>query len=316
MSLYKLKVVYDGTRFNGFQRQMSNEQMRRRAPKRPHWDSDGKRKGVVVAVQECLEDALLGYNSIKTLTLEELALRFAGRTDKGVHARGQVCAAYMTPPEDENNCLEQMKKGINSRLPYDISVERIELCPEPFDPRRDVLRKTYSYTIKYRRMVLSPQDDTDTDTDTCSTAASIHNALGPHSIRSAFDSPCLWVCPWALRDDQLADLCRNLEGNHNYRAFVHKQDRDARTHVLSVDRVGLERKEDDGVVVVRLEFEAKGFRRSMIRNLVGFCVDVCRGHTSVEALGGWDAIWSGGEDVAARINAAPACGLCLETVIY
>ena len=53
----------------------------------------------------------------------------------------------------------------------------------------------------------------------------------------------------------------------------------------------------------------------MIRNLVGYCVDVCRNHEPVVKLS-WDQIWNGGDDAANAINAAAASGLCLEYVGY
>ena len=141
MSLFKLIVAYDGTRFNGFQRQITNQDMdgRRqkkvyeRPPKRPHFESStGKRKRVAVTVQDCLEDAILSYcsqtvySSTETTTVvttESLCLKFAGRTDKGVHARGQVVAIHLPLAVID---LQEMKKGINSRLPVDISVEYVE----------------------------------------------------------------------------------------------------------------------------------------------------------------------------------------------
>ena len=125
-------------------------------------------------------------------------------------------------------------------------------------------QKVYSYTIKYRRKLL-PDDNNDGLPE-----------MGPHSIRSALDSPCLWVCPWALDDSKLPELCRNLQGLHNFRVFVHKHDRDKQdNHVLSVDRICVDERhivqtavghktqqreeEKAPIVLARLEFHAKGF---------------------------------------------------------
>ncbi|GAX29102.1 hypothetical protein FisN_7Hh301 [Fistulifera solaris] len=282
-----------------------------RPAKRPHFTKEGTKKSVTVTIQECLEEAVITYsnhvNPQKLITVNDLKLKFAGRTDKGVHARGQVVTVCL-PPWTEG--LDEIQRGINSRLPMDISVDRIELLETELDPRHDVKQKTYSYTVKYRRQVWR-EDGT------------IHPRchLGIFSFRQALDPPNLWWCPWALNDTLLPELCQQLSGTHNYRAFVHKQVRDEQSHVMTLDQMSVTFQqvtpdEDEApVIVARFKVQAKGFRRTMVRNLVGYCIDVCRGHESVTAFK-WDAIWSGSDEVADRINAAPACGLCLESVVY
>lgn len=76
------------------------------------------------------------------------------------------------------------------------------------------------------------------------------------------------------------------------------------------------------VVTGRFVFDATGFRRTMLRNLVGYCVDVCRGLPGVPSLDQvfptqhGDTNTKTNNDIAARIHAAPAVGLCLESVEY
>jgi tRNA U38,U39,U40 pseudouridine synthase TruA len=96
------------------------------------------------------------------------------------------------------------------------------------------------------------------------------------------------------------------------------------------------------VVTARLVFRAKGFRRTMVRNLVGFCVDRCRGAPALLAQSvdttttttttppstttsssTWNdnQLWTFDNDnrreqVASKIHAAPASGLCLDHVLY
>jgi tRNA U38,U39,U40 pseudouridine synthase TruA len=108
------------------------------------------------------------------------------------------------------------------------------------------------------------------------------------------------------------------------------------------------------VVTARLIFRAKGFRRAMVRNLVGFCVDRCRGAPAFTALSSSSSssslgaavtttndavtttpppattcLWNDNqlwtfdnndkttiEQVASMIHAAPASGLCLDHVLY
>jgi tRNA pseudouridine38-40 synthase len=317
MPLYKLVVAYDGTRFNGFQRQTATSALREvpttRPTKRPYMDSStGKRKPNAITIQESLEGAVSDWIGC---TIPDLHLRFAGRTDKGVHARGQVvvltlpdlAVAFPTKSQDER--ILEIQKSINSRLPIDISVDHVEVCENPkFEPRHDVKLKQYSYTVKYRRLVL------DADGKALSACRS-----GPNTVRSALDSPCLWVCPWALDDGKMEALCRHLQGEHDFQAFVHKEDRRKRDHTLALQTMRFtvlsETSEAAPVVTARLVCEAKGFRRSMVRNLVGFCVDACRGHDGMDDMC-LDDLWSGDEAIADKIHSAPASGLCLERVDY
>lgn len=313
----KMKIAYDGSRFSGFQRQMSNISMIQRPPKRPHWNTNGTKKEVSVTVQECIEDAVVSYSNHMTpkesITVNDLKLKFAGRTDKGVHARGQVVTVCL-PKILES--LDEIKRGINSRLPMDISVDTVENLGEDedlvLDPRRDVKMKTYSYTLKYRRKVMV--EDASGDQILAPLCQ-----LGTYSFRHALDSPCLWLCPWPLDDSRLNDLCERLQGEHNYSAFVHKENRNEQSQILTIKQISVSTQdltdEIAPVVLARFVLQAKGFRRTMVRNLVGYCVDVCRGLDTVVELD-WDSIWSGSDAVGDRINAAPASGLCLESVVY
>jgi tRNA pseudouridine38-40 synthase len=109
----RLTIEYDGTEFAGWARQ------------------PGLR-----TVQETLEDALA------TVLRREVALTVAGRTDRGVHARGQVASHYGgAAPAD----------SLNGVLPDDVRVLTSEPAPEGFDARRDAVSRTYCYRILHRR---------------------------------------------------------------------------------------------------------------------------------------------------------------------
>jgi tRNA pseudouridine38-40 synthase len=317
MPRYKLIIAYDGTRFHGFQRQLTNHDVSgsaacnkndsyRPPPKRPHWLASGQKKPCHQTIQQVLEQAMMSWTGVSDVQILQLA--FASRTDKGVHAKGQVVA--VTLPNREYDFCE-IVNCVNSRLPWDISVESAIRCDESFDPRANVFRKQYSYTIKYRRKMHVPIGTTSS------------GKLGPHSFRSAIDPPCLWHVPWSLKDSQLIDLCAFLQGNHDFAAFVHKEDRHAKCQVLSLDKMTFEIISESNndtissVVVGRFVLESAGFRRSMVRNLVGFCIDICR---DCETVKDWDwknELWKLSPDEAGqRIHAAPASGLCLEFIEY
>ncbi len=115
METIRLRVAYDGTDFHGWQRQ------------------PGCR-----TVQEVLERGLAGV-----LGVEEVRVHGAGRTDAGVHARGQVasfCAGTRIP-------AAALKHALAPRLPRDVRVLDSASAPDEFDARRSALARRYSYRL-------------------------------------------------------------------------------------------------------------------------------------------------------------------------
>jgi tRNA U38,U39,U40 pseudouridine synthase TruA len=195
-------------------------------------------------------------------------------------------------------------------------------------------------------------------------------------------SPTLRHVPWALDDSILSQLCQTLQGTHDYSVFVHKKVRYDKSQVMTIDSIDFEIIKEERiprehhpvsatlpcdektlcsataatavhVVTARLVFRAQGFRRTMVRNLVGFCVDRCRGSPAFGAQATTAAnddtasapattaaanddtasapppptcLWNDNqlwtfdtqtvEQVASKIHAAPASGLCLDHVLY
>jgi tRNA pseudouridine38-40 synthase len=292
----KLIVEYDGSRYSGFQRQVSNVQ---RPPKRPRYDDNGRKKGVSCTIQDCIEDACLMWKP--SADIESLRLRFAGRTDKGVHARGQVAIVNFDGEEED----WEIVKAINSRLPMDVSVRTAERCSPTFDPRKACVRKQYTYSIRFCPL---QRDDKTGEVLPIS-------KVGPHGIRTAHDSPCLWVCPWALDEALIPSICKDLSGTHDYSAFIHKHDRTTRDYTIGLPTFEFEileeTKEPIPYITARFRLEAKSFGRAMVRNLVGFVVDVSRGQVPIENVPQmWDA------EKSSLVCSAPASGLCLEHVWY
>ncbi len=117
-----LVLEYDGSGYGGSQRQ-------RNAP----------------SIQEELEKAL------ELLTGEQLRATFAGRTDAGVHAQGQVAAITTTSALETDTFVQ----GLNAWLPDDIAVRHAADVDARFNPRRDAAHRTYRYTI-YNAQVRSP----------------------------------------------------------------------------------------------------------------------------------------------------------------
>jgi tRNA pseudouridine38-40 synthase len=129
-------------------------------------------------VQGVLEDALA------TVRPEPAKLTVAGRTDTGVHARGQVASHEGGPAP---------ARAINGVLPPDVRVVASESAPDGFDARRDALSRTYRYRV-FTRAVASPFEE----------GRSLH---WPHEL-----------------DRDLLDRCAALlPGTHDFTAFTPTQ---------------------------------------------------------------------------------------------
>jgi tRNA pseudouridine38-40 synthase len=109
----RLLIAYDGRDFAGWARQ------------------EGLR-----TVQQVLEEALA------TVHGEPVQLTVAGRTDAGVHARGQVASHPGEPA---------LARSLNGLLPADVAVLASEPAPDGFDARRDARSRTYRYRVLARR---------------------------------------------------------------------------------------------------------------------------------------------------------------------
>jgi tRNA pseudouridine38-40 synthase len=108
----RLRLEYDGTDFAGWARQ------------------PGLR-----TVQETVEEA------IAIVLRRPVTLTVAGRTDRGVHARGQVASHEGEPAPIRN---------LNALLPPDVGVLASDEAPDGFDARRDARSRTYRYRIHTR----------------------------------------------------------------------------------------------------------------------------------------------------------------------
>lgn len=114
MARYQLILAYDGTDFSGFQRQ-----------------------GNTRTVQQVVEKALSG------LGWQEETILFAGRTDSGVHADGQVISFSLDWQHDDADLVN----ALNAQLPADAAVRDITQVKADFHPRYDANSRSYVYCI-------------------------------------------------------------------------------------------------------------------------------------------------------------------------
>ena len=170
-----LVLEYDGSPFAG-------SQVQKRTP----------------SVQGTLETA------VRKLTGERLRVAFAGRTDAGVHARGQV-AAFTTA---SSLPVETFGRGLNAWLPQEIAVRRAVEVPAGFDPRRDATGRTYRYTI--------------------------YN----HSVRSPLWRRSAWQVAGRLDVAAMQRAARALVGRHDFAAFSRREDTTTIRRVRRCDIAG------------------------------------------------------------------------------
>ena len=204
-----------------------------------------QRQANALSVQEAVEGALTD------LLQEPVSVFGAGRTDAGVHARGQV--AHLTL--DREFPLEGLQHGSNQRLPEDIRVVGAFRMADGFHARKSALAKEYRYRIQ----VVHPVPPID----------------------SMFS---VWY-PGPLDLEQMSQAARALLGEHDFTAFAlaggsHGQPR-RRIFEASwtPSRNGME-----------LRLVGNGFLRGMVRSIVGTLVEVGHGKRSVaefrDLLGG------------------------------
>ncbi len=115
MQNYKLTIQYDGTRYNGWQRQGNTDN----------------------TIQGKLNETIGRYLN------EEVDLAASGRTDAGVHALAQVANFKTSKYFDKDKFLGE----VNSFLPQDIRITAVESVDERFHARLSAVSKTYEYVI-------------------------------------------------------------------------------------------------------------------------------------------------------------------------
>ncbi|WP_279280558.1 tRNA pseudouridine(38-40) synthase TruA [Enterococcus gallinarum] len=114
MVRYKATIAYDGTNFQGFQRQPNGR-----------------------TVQEEIEKTLTRMNNGQAVQIHG-----SGRTDAGVHALGQVIHF-----DFDERPLEKMRFGLDTQTPEDIAVKQVEIVDEHFHARYLVREKTYQFRV-------------------------------------------------------------------------------------------------------------------------------------------------------------------------
>ncbi|MFJ9022593.1 tRNA pseudouridine(38-40) synthase TruA [Streptomyces sp. NPDC102259] len=248
----RMDLSYDGSGFSGWAKQ-----------------AGGRR-----TVQGAIEDALRTVTRSRETTYE---LTVAGRTDAGVHARGQV--AHVDLPEDlwaEHR--EKLLKRLAGRLDKDVRIWSLAEAPAGFNARFSAIWRRYAYRV----------------TD------------NPGGVDPLLRSHVLWH-DWPLDVDAMNEAARRLLGEHDFAAYCKR--REGATTIRTLQELSLVRGAD-GVVTATVRADA--FCHNMVRSLIGALLFVGDGHRGAE----WPAkvLAAGVRDSA--VHVVRPHGLTLEEVGY
>ncbi len=215
MPSYRLDLAYDGTGFRGYARQ------------------DGQR--TIQGELETALDTILGVTTPTTV---------AGRTDAGVHAKGQVVSIEI----EENIDGLQLARSLNGILGPEIAVSGVTQVEDGFNAR---------FSAKYRRYryLISPAPASD--------------PLTRHQV---------WHVGRSLDFDAMTAVAAAVVGEHDFSAFCRSVA--GKSNVRLVD----EARWASADTLLTFWIQANAFCHQMVRSLVGFAYDVGRGFIEVDSI--------------------------------
>ena len=216
MAHYKLILAYDGTNYNGYQRQ-----------------------AIKTSVQATFEEAL------RRLGWQGRAIMPSGRTDSGVHAKGQVVSFNL----DWNHPDYALQNALNAFLPADIAVQSVQQVAPDFHPRYDALSRQYRYQLYWQ------------------------------SARDPLRDRYAWRLERKPELSMMQAAANDLLGEHNFIAFgkALKEDGTTIRRIYSADWV----EEEDGMSFTII---GNAFLYHMVRRIVYVLVRIGLGELPVETV--------------------------------
>jgi len=217
--------------------------------------------------------------AIERVTRHPADLTCAGRTDRGVHAWGQVVSLDLPSSTD----LESLQRSLLKLCGPSIVVRELGVAPPDFDARFSATGRTYRYTVLNR------------------------------SVPDPFLATTSWHVAAPLDLELLSLACDPFLGEHDFSAFCRRPKAGPGDAPASlVRRVRRAGWTDLGDGLLRFEVEANAFCHQMVRSIVGTVV--AAGHAHIKAGDIRGILRSGDRAAAAPI--APPEGLCLWHVSY
>jgi len=219
MRNFRILVQYEGTRYQGWQRQ----------------DSTGN------TIQGKLEMILA-----KMTGLDFVQVDGSGRTDAGVHARGQVANFKI----DTALSAQEVMDYLNHYLPEDIGVTSIQEVPERFHSRLNAKGKTYCYRI------------------------------WNSSLPCVFERRYVYELPEQLDLDAMRAAASCFVGKHDFKAFTSNK-KSKKSTVRTIDAIQIENVGKEIVIT----YSGDGFLYHMVRILTGTLIEVGLGQRSPASVG-------------------------------
>lgn len=214
MKNYLLCIEYDGSKYSGWQRQGNTDNT------------------IESKIGECLR-LMCGC--------EEIELHGSGRTDAGVHAKGQMANVKL----DTYYEPEDIKGYLNRYLPSDIRVLSVKEVDDRFHARLNAVGKTYVYTI----------DNGDK--------------------ANVFYRKYSWHIEEKLDVNKMQEIACFLMGKHDFRSFSDMKTK--KSSVRTIESINISQESD----IINIEFTADGFLYHMVRKLTGALVEAGAGRLTV-----------------------------------
>lgn len=248
-----LKLAYDGAPFSGFARQPGQ-----------------------LTVQGSLEDALA------LLYRRPVETTCAGRTDAGVHARGQVVSFDLAEGEFEARSLATLTRSLNALIDERAAVKDAWEAERGFSARFDAVSREYRYFI-------------------------YEGADRPVLIADR-----VWHLKKPLDTEAMAAGASLLVGEHDFKSFCMAASAEGKPTCRNVSEITISREELLGERVIAIKVIGNAFLHSMVRTIVGTLVAVGAGRRKPSWVG---EVLEARDRCAAGEN-APAAGLVFWRVDY
>lgn len=217
MRNFRIVLQYEGTKYQGWQKQESTDN----------------------TIQGKLE------NILTKMVGNEVEVHGAGRTDAGVHAKGQVAHFKVNTEMSESQIL----KYLNQYLPEDIAVVSLKEAGERFHARLNAVGKIYQYRIV--------------------------NSDIPH----IFDRRYVYVVEKTLDIQKMRKAADILIGTHDFKAFTSTK-RGKKSTVRTIESIDIEKCDDE----ITLTYKGDGFLYHMVRILSGTLIEVGLSERSIESV--------------------------------
>lgn len=246
---WKITIEYDGSNLHGWQKQENS-----------------------ASVQEYLEAALYGFSHIRT------TIHAAGRTDAGVHARGQVAHFDLPDSLKDKFQPDNITAAFNAHLQCrQIAVLEAQQVKDDFNARINAIQRIYQYSIIQRK---------------------------PHLTLDRFYA---WRVGERLDYDGMQMAAQNFIGKHDFTTFRAAACQ-AQSPIRNLDILDIAQIENK----ITITAAARSFLHHQVRNITGTLVAVGRGKIPPHAIK--DLLQA--RNRCAAPATAPAHGLCLSQVLY